>query len=98
MAAVCRSVCGDVLGLQRRAVAAGGGEVPGEAFLDGVAAEPSAGPVREQGLLRFAVPFGQPGAQDGDGVLRERSNAFLASLAVAGDVRPGANVDIAAGQ
>jgi hypothetical protein len=83
-------VRGDVLGLQRRALAGCGGDVLGEAFLDGVAAEPSSGPVREQRLGRLAVPSREPGAQDGDGNCGERGDPLLAALAVAGDVRPGA--------
>jgi len=51
-----------------------------EALLDGVAAEPSAGAVREQGLSGVSVPFGEPGAQDGDGDGGERGDPLLAAL------------------
>jgi hypothetical protein len=91
-------VGGDVLGLQRRALSGCGGGVLGEAFLDGVAAESSAGAVREQGLLQFAVPFAEPGTQDGDGDRGERGDPFFSPLAVAGDVRPTAEVRVAEGQ
>ena len=66
--------------------------MPGEAFLDGDAAEPPAGPVREQRLGRLAAAFERAGRADGDGGPSERCDRLFAALAVAGDVRSGAGI------
>jgi hypothetical protein len=47
-----QGVHGDVLAAQQRAGEAGDREVPGEAVLDGVTAEPGPGPGGEQGVVR----------------------------------------------
>jgi hypothetical protein len=72
--------------------------VLGDASFDGVAAEPSAVAGGEQRLFRRACAFGKPGAQHGDGDLGERGDPLFASFAEAADVRPGTEVDVAAGE
>ncbi len=99
MAAVCLSVWAvTFLAFSDGHCSGCGRDVLGEALLDGVAAELSAGAVREQRLAGVAVAFGEPGPQDCDGDLGQRGDPLFASLAVAGDVRACAEVDVAAGQ
>jgi len=87
-------VRGDGLATQRRGGAAGLGGVVREAALDRVPAEPGAAPRWEQRGARVRAEFGDPGAQHGDGGLGERGDPVLAAFAVAGDVRPGAEVHV----
>ena len=51
--------------------------------------------VGNSGWSGLAAAFGEPGAQHGDGAGGERGDPLLAALAVAGDVRAGAEVDVA---
>ena len=74
----------------------GGGGVFGEAVLERVAAECSAGAGREQRVVGVPGALCEPGAQDRDGLLGQRRDPLLAALAQAVDVRAGAEVDVAA--
>ena len=80
---VAQGVHGDVLAAQRRAGDAGGREVVGEAVLDGVVAEPSAGAGREQWVVRCAGVFGEPAAEPCQGV----NGRCLRSAALVGNWR-----------
>jgi hypothetical protein len=70
----------------------------GEAVLDGVAAESGALAGGEQWVGWLAGVLVKPGAHDGDGGVGERSDALLASLPQAADVRAVCEVDVAAAQ
>ena len=73
-----------------------GGGVFGEQPGDRVGAQRSASTSREHRIGWAAVVFAEPAGERGDGVGGQRRRAFLASLAVAPDVWPGAQLDIAA--
>jgi hypothetical protein len=72
--------------------------VLGDEPLDGVAGELAAGLGGEQRAGGVGAELGEPGPQDLDGLGGERGGPVLAALAVAADVRPGAQVDVLAGQ
>jgi hypothetical protein len=67
-------------------------------MIDRIAAELPASAVGEQRLAGLAAAFGYPAAEHRDGLGGERGDALLSAFAGAGDVRPGAEVDIAGGQ
>ena len=67
-----------------------------DATLDGVAAQPPPGASRKQRILRLAASFGEPHAQDGLGLLRERDRALLASFAFDADMSADIERDVAA--
>jgi hypothetical protein len=99
MAAVCLSVCAvTVLALNDRLWAEAAFTCCARRF--STASRLSRPPVRfgNSGWAGSPASFGEPGAQDGDGDWAERGDPLLASLAMAGDVRPGAEVDVAAGE
>jgi hypothetical protein len=95
---VAQDVRADLLAGQGRALCGCRGGVKGQAALDGVAAEAAARACGEQDLRRAVGEFFEPFAQDGHGGGGERGDALLAALAVAGDVRAGAEVDAAGGE
>ena len=66
---------------RRRAAGARGGEMDGEAVLDGIVAEPCPGACREQRVMGLTRVLGEPGPQDGDGESGERRGPLLAALA-----------------
>ena len=88
----------DVLLLDRRAGAAAVAACFATRLLDGVAGERAAGPGGEQRPGGIAAELGEPGPQHLDGLGGERGGPVLAALAVAADVRPGAEVDVLAVQ
>ena len=87
---------GDVLVLDGRAGVRGGGGVPRDEALDGVAGEPGAGLGGEQRPGGIGAELGEPGPHDLDGLGGEGGGPILAALAVAADVGPGAEVDVLA--
>ena len=72
--------------------------VVGDAVLDRVAAELAAAAGREQRLVRVGALSVEPVTQDGDGDRGERGDPVLAALAVTGDVRARAEVQVGAGE
>ena len=68
--------------------------VDGDALLDRVAAEPSAGSGDEQRIGWSSGSFGQPGGEDGPGWDGERNGAFLPAFALATHVRAGPELDV----
>ena len=93
---VPQRVRGDVLVLDGRAGVRGGGGVLRDEALDGVAGEPAAGLGGEQRAGGVGAELGEPGPQDLDGLGGEGGGPVLAALAVAADVRAGAEVDVLA--
>ena len=91
-------VRGDVLLLDRRAVARGSGCVLGDEPFDGVAGQPSSGPGGEKRHVRLGAALGEPGFHYLDSLAGERGCPVFASLAVAADVGPGAEVNVLAGE
>ena len=91
-------VRGDVLLLDRRAAGLGRGCVLGDEPFDGVAGEPAAGPGGEQRAVGGGAELGEPGPEHPDGLGGERGCPVFAALAVAADVRAGAQVDVLAGE
>jgi hypothetical protein len=87
---VPKRVRGDVLLLNRRACLRGGGGMPGDEALDGVAGEPPAGLGGEQRPGGVGAELGEPGPHDLCGLGGERGGPVLAALAVAADVGAGA--------
>src|SRR5690348_8885488 len=86
----------DVLLLYGRAGSRGGGGVPRDEALDGVAGERAAGLGGEQRPGGIGAELGEPGPHDLDGLGGEGGGPVLAALAVAADVRPGPEVDVLA--
>ena len=98
IAAVCRSVCGVTFfslidGQAPAAVAACLATSRSTASRE--RAPP--GRVGNSGLAAAGAELGEPGPQDLDGLGGERGGPVLAALAVAADVRAGAEVDVLAG-
>ena len=62
----------------------GGGEVTGQAALDGVVAEACAGARRKQRVVGLAGLLAEPAAQHRDGEPGERGGSFFAAFAQAG--------------
>ena len=97
IAQLWRSTCGcSVLAVSDGQAGGGGLGVGADASLDGVAAEAPAGAGGEQRVGGAAGAFGEPGARARLGVGGERDGALLSALAVAADVRAGAERDVAA--
>src|SRR6266540_5347159 len=63
----------------------GGGEVTGQAALDGVVAEACAGARGKQRVMGLAGLLGEPAAQHRDGEPGERGGAFFAAICRAGN-------------
>ena len=96
---LCRSdVRADALGVQRWARCRRGERMPADQVLERVAAQPAAAHGREQRLIVVAAPFLEPLLQQLGGVAAKRCAALLAALAVASDVRTGAQNDVLAAQ
>ena len=91
-------VRGDVLVLDRRAVRFGGGCLLADEPFDGVAGEPASCLGREQGCGGARAEFGKPGSEGLGGLAGQRCCPVLAALAVAADMRSGAEVDVLAGE
>ena len=70
----------------------------GEAALDRVSGQVPAVAGGEQGRFRFRGDFGEPFAQVAEERRGERGDPLLASLAVACDVRAGAEMQVGAGE
>jgi hypothetical protein len=83
---------------QRRASLRGGRGVGVAPQGDGVAAEASPGAGREQRVVRVPGSLAQPGAQQPLDRAGEGNGALLAPLALAADVRAGAQGDVGAVQ
>ena len=99
MAAVCLSVCGvTFFSLMDGQAACCRGCVLGDEPLDGVAGEPAAGLGGEQRAVRAGAELGEPGPEHLDGLAGERGCPVFAALAVAADVRAGAQVGVLAGE
>ena len=99
IAAVCRSTCAVIVLPCSDGQAVGGRVgVVGDAVLDRVAAERPAPTGREQRVGGLPALLVEPGAQDRDGGRGERGDPVFAALAVAGDVRAGAEVHVGAGE
>ena len=93
---VPQDMWGEVLVVQRRAAPGRGGGVFGEQPGDRVGAQWSASTGREHRIGWAAVVFAEPGGERGDGVGGKRGRAVFASLAVATNVWPGAQMDVVA--
>ncbi len=65
-------------------------------MLDRVAAEGAAGAGGQQRVVGVAGAFGDPGAQDRDGLFGQRGDALLAALAKAADVGADAELEVVA--
>jgi hypothetical protein len=91
-------VRGDVLVLDRRAVRFGGGCLLADEPFDGVAGELASCLGREQGCGGVRAEFGKPGSEGLDGLAGQRCCPVLAALAVAADMRSGAEVGVLAGE
>jgi NaMN:DMB phosphoribosyltransferase len=63
-----------------------------------LAGELPAGAGRKQRRVRRTAAFGEPHTEDASGLLRQRGDPLLPALAGGGDVRAGAEVDVAAAQ
>ena len=85
-----------MLVVQRRAAPGRGGGVFGEQPGDRVGAQRLASTSREHRIGWAAVVFAEPVGERGDGVGGKRRRAVFASLAVAPNVWPGAQMDVAA--
>ena len=95
---VSERVHGDVFCPQGWASVCRGGQVEGEASLDGVAAEAPAGDGREQGVGGLSGALAEPGLEDGSRGWHQRCVPFLAAFADGVDVGPGAERDVLAGE
>jgi hypothetical protein len=60
--------------------------------LEAVAGEPASGPGGEQRAVRAGAELGEPGSEHVDGLAGQGCCPVFAALAVAADVRPGAQV------
>ena len=99
MAAVCLSVCGvTFLLLDGRAVCCGCGCVLGDEPFDGVAGERPSGPGGKQWPVLGGAELGEPGPEHLHGLAGQRGGPVFAALAVAADVRSGAEVRVLAGE
>jgi hypothetical protein len=97
-AGVAHHVWMDLLAFQRWASLGGVRGVGADPERDGIAAEPSSGPGREQRILEMAGSFGEPEPQQHLNRPVEGDGALLASFAFATDIRSGAEGDVAAVQ
>jgi hypothetical protein len=72
--------------------------VLGDQPFDGIAGEPAAGLGREERHAGDGAELGEPGFQHLDDLAGQRCCPVFAALAVAADVRPGAQVRVLAGE
>ncbi len=97
-AAVAHHVWMDSLAQQGGTSLGGGRGVGADPERNGIAAEPSSGPGREQRVVEMACSLGEPEPQQHLDALVEGDSALLASFAFAADVGSGAQGDVAAVQ
>lgn len=83
---------------QRRAVCARGRSMLADDGAYGGARKRGAPRTGEEGVGRLAARLGQPGPQDGDGLVGQRRDAFLPALTAATDMRGPSELDVLAGE